>query len=239
MTTCGDFGGVKEDGTPCGRAAGWGVDGGIERCRDHDDGSLTMKQQAFVERYCTHFNATQAALEAGYSERSAYSIGSENLKKPEIAQALTERLDQHAMTAAEALKRLADWGRGSPLPFLRVTAGGEVLLDLSTAEAQQHLHLVRKIKVDESRIIEGDEADLVKVKTEIELHDAKDAVKQIARAHGLFVDRHEVTGKDGEPLEVNVHDARERLNRRISGVASRIGAGSGAPGANSNGASGS
>jgi phage terminase small subunit len=50
--------------------------------------SLTQKQQRFVEEYCVDFNATQAAIRAGYSPSTAYAIGSENLKKPEIKAAL-------------------------------------------------------------------------------------------------------------------------------------------------------
>ena len=50
--------------------------------------ALTPKQKRFVEEYCVDFNATQAAIRAGYSPSTAYSIGSENLRKPEIKAAL-------------------------------------------------------------------------------------------------------------------------------------------------------
>ena len=50
---------------------------------------LTSKQDAFVKAYLLNgFNATQAAIEAGYSEKTAYSIGNENLSKPEIKKAI-------------------------------------------------------------------------------------------------------------------------------------------------------
>ena len=45
---------------------------------------LTPKQRLFCEIYSRERNATQAAIEAGYSKSSAGSIGSENLQKPEI-----------------------------------------------------------------------------------------------------------------------------------------------------------
>jgi phage terminase small subunit len=51
---------------------------------------LTVKQQRFVDFY--DGNATQAALKAGYSEKTAHSIGQENLKKPVIIQAIESRL---------------------------------------------------------------------------------------------------------------------------------------------------
>jgi len=46
-------------------------------------GDLTEKQRIFCEVYCRVWDATKAAKEAGYSEKTAYSIGSENLRKPE------------------------------------------------------------------------------------------------------------------------------------------------------------
>ncbi|MFC2558550.1 MAG: terminase small subunit [Haemophilus seminalis] len=51
---------------------------------------LTDKQKRFIEEYLIDLNATQAAIRAGYSERTAYSIGEENLKKPEIKRAIDE-----------------------------------------------------------------------------------------------------------------------------------------------------
>ena len=52
--------------------------------------NLTPKQQRFVEEYLIDLNATQAAIRAGYSEKTAQEIGSENLSKPMIAKAIAE-----------------------------------------------------------------------------------------------------------------------------------------------------
>ena len=52
--------------------------------------NLTPKQQRFVEEYLIDLNATQAAIRAGYSEKTAKSIGQENLTKPDIAKAIQE-----------------------------------------------------------------------------------------------------------------------------------------------------
>lgn len=51
---------------------------------------LTDKQQRFVEEYLIDMNATQAAIRAGYSVKTADVIGSENLVKPNIAEAIKE-----------------------------------------------------------------------------------------------------------------------------------------------------
>lgn len=45
---------------------------------------MTTKQELFIKHYLTHFNATRAAIEAGYSEDTARNIACENLTKPYI-----------------------------------------------------------------------------------------------------------------------------------------------------------
>ena len=58
--------------------------------------TLTLKQVMFINEYMVDMNATQAAIRSGYSEKTAYSIGDENLKKPEIAVEVRKRMDERA-----------------------------------------------------------------------------------------------------------------------------------------------
>jgi phage terminase small subunit len=54
--------------------------------------TLTVKQKAFVRAYKLNGgNATKAAIKAGYSKKTAYSMGQQNLKKLEIKAALAKR----------------------------------------------------------------------------------------------------------------------------------------------------
>ena len=53
---------------------------------------LTLKQQRFADEYIISGNATQAALTAGYAERSAYRTGADNLRKPQVKAYIDERL---------------------------------------------------------------------------------------------------------------------------------------------------
>ena len=50
--------------------------------------ALTAKQKAFVREYLVDLNATQAAIRAGYSKRSAYSTGQRMLKNDEVQKAI-------------------------------------------------------------------------------------------------------------------------------------------------------
>ena len=57
-----------------------------------NNSELTAKQQTFCDEYLIDLNATQAAIRAGYSKKTAKSIGQENLTKPDIAEYIEQRL---------------------------------------------------------------------------------------------------------------------------------------------------
>jgi phage terminase small subunit len=57
---------------------------------------LTAKQQAFCEEYLLDLNATQAAIRAGYSAKTANVIGPENLAKPCIAEKVQEAMKKRS-----------------------------------------------------------------------------------------------------------------------------------------------
>lgn len=49
---------------------------------------LTPRQERFIQEYMIDLNATQAAIRAGYSEKTATAMGAENLRKPYIRDAI-------------------------------------------------------------------------------------------------------------------------------------------------------
>lgn len=53
---------------------------------------LTAKMQRFCDEYLVDLNATQAAIRAGYSEKTARQIGTENLAKPAISEYIEKRM---------------------------------------------------------------------------------------------------------------------------------------------------
>jgi len=69
---------------------------------------LTPRQKKFVALY--EGNATKAAIKAGYSKKTAYSIGQENLKKPEVIKALQEReKEETGPLVASRIERQQFW----------------------------------------------------------------------------------------------------------------------------------
>ncbi|QHJ78725.1 MAG: hypothetical protein [Bacteriophage sp.] len=74
--------------------------------------NLTPKQQRFVDEYLIDLNATQAAIRAGYSEKTAKEIGSENLTKPNIQEAIQKtqniRTERTEVTQDYVLKTIVE-----------------------------------------------------------------------------------------------------------------------------------
>ena len=74
--------------------------------------NLTPKQQRFVEEYLIDLNATQAAIRAGYSEKTAKVIAAQNLSKLNVQEAIEEaqskRAEQTQIDAAYVLRRLVE-----------------------------------------------------------------------------------------------------------------------------------
>lgn len=86
-----------------------------------EEQKLPKRRQRFVEEYIVDYNATQAAIRAGYSEKAARSTGSEILQNPDIQAAIHRELEKQSQRtnvtadrivqelAAMAFERGADW----------------------------------------------------------------------------------------------------------------------------------
>ena len=68
--------------------------------------ALTRKQERFVAEYLVDFNATAAAVRAGYSSRTADAIGYENLRKPGIQARVQATVQRHLDTLDLSLERI-------------------------------------------------------------------------------------------------------------------------------------
>lgn len=90
-------------------------------------GKLNERQARFVAEYLVDLNATQAAIRAGYSQRTAYRTGADNLKKPQIAEAIREAMeDREARTNISqdrVLRELAAIAFADPADYQRVRRG--------------------------------------------------------------------------------------------------------------------
>ena len=105
---------------------------------------LTLKQQRFADEYIISGNATQAAILAGYSKKTARSIGQENLTKPDIKKYIDERLDELESSKIarqeEILKYLTSLMRGEETEqTLRGLGEGEQMIDVIEVSAKDRI----------------------------------------------------------------------------------------------------
>lgn len=91
---------------------------------------MTEKQRRFCDEYLVDCNIKHAAIRAGYSPKTAHSIGSEYLKKPELRAYIDERLEEirseKTADAREVLEYLTAVMRGEQTEeVLKLIGGGE------------------------------------------------------------------------------------------------------------------
>jgi phage terminase small subunit len=137
--------------------------------------NLTDKQQAFINEYLKCWNATEAAIKAGYSEKTARQIGAENLSKPYIAELIASRIAEQKMSADETLLSLAEIARGDMSDFFSVY-GKVPVLDFEKAQKNGKLGLIKKLSMKPDGI-------------SFELYDKQAALNTFAKHHGLINDK--------------------------------------------------
>lgn len=164
---------------------------------------LTAKQRLFVVHYLGTWNATEAASRAGYkgTRNTLRVTGQDNLLVPAIKQAIADELERQTMGPEEVLSRLSMMARGTLDPFLVSDPDtGEVVVDLTTESARAHMQLVKKVEQTVVRTLEDGSKVL---KTKLEIHDPKVALDSIAKAHGMFRQRVEISGPEGAPIAID------------------------------------
>lgn len=182
---------------------------------------LSPKQRRFVDEYLVDGNATQAAIRAGYSRRTAAAQAHDLLKKPEISRLVAERAGKAAQKADITIERVLE-----ELALLGFSDIGEVLdfsgdqprLKPANLISPRARRLISSIKV--KRYVErrgrGDDPDDVVEITEFKLWSKDSALEKLGKYLKMFVERHEHTGKDGAPL-MGV-DALRALLQRAEGA---------------------
>ena len=104
---------------------------------------MTAKQKLFCDEYLIGLNATQAAIRAGYSEKTAYKIGAENLIKPQIKSYIAERMAEKESkliaTQDEVLQYLTSVMRGESKASVlaRIFDGSETVIEKPPDEKER------------------------------------------------------------------------------------------------------
>lgn len=144
---------------------------------------MTEKQKRFCDEYLTDLNATQAAIRAGYSKKTAYSIGEENLRKPEIKEYIEKRMaekeSQLIANQDEVMRYLTAVMRREKMESVVVTLNTE-----KTSYVPDENGTMRKqtVKQEIPQIIE----------IPAQLRDANKAAELLGKAYGIYTDKVDV-----------------------------------------------
>lgn len=174
--------------------------------------AVKKKHELFIEAYLSTFNATHAAIAAGYSRRSAHSTGWEILRNPEVAKAISQRLSETAMSADEVMMRLAEQARGDLGDFLFTTPDGEIQLNLDNPAAKTRL-----IKeVTQRRTVRDDVEETVLT---VKMYDSQAALQLIGKHHKLFTEKMEIddTGLTDEQRATRINAILDKARTRRTG----------------------
>ena len=155
---------------------------------------LTAKQQMFCDEYLIDLNATQAAIRAGYSEKTAAVIATENLRKPNIKEYIEKRMAEKEKSLIadqdEVMKYLSAVMRRQMKDSVVVTLQSKTekwVMDEDTGKLKKQTITEEKPAV---------------VEIPAQLRDANKAAELLGKAYGLYTDRVE-TEVDME-LNINI-----------------------------------
>jgi phage terminase small subunit len=166
---------------------------------------LTPKQERFVEEYLIDLNATQAAIRAGYSQRTASSIGEENLRKPEISAAIqaakAARTERTHITQDRVLQELARIAFFDLRKLYREDGSLKAMHELDD-EAAAVLAGVDVVETKGNAEFGGEDGvrHIPEYVKKVKIPDKVGALGLAMRHLGMLRDKVEHTGKDGKDL---------------------------------------
>lgn len=172
------------------------------------------KHKERIERFCrsyvTSLNATSAAIEAGYSKKTAKQQGSRLLTnvdiKARIANLSKEQLDKLDSSMESVLAAVNGLAKSNILDYATVDAGGQLNIDLGRMTREQAA-CVQEISVDTTGG-SGDGERRQVLRTRIRLWDKTKALDMQMRHHGQYNDKLELSGTVG--LADKLADIRKR-----------------------------
>ncbi|MDI9222135.1 terminase small subunit [Pantoea sp. EA-12] len=178
---------------------------------------LTPKQEMFCREYLIDLNATQAAIRAGYSKKTARASGCENLTKPNIAEQIARlksgRNERTEIDADYVLRRLVEIDEMDVLDILKDDGGLKMVHEWpkvwrTTLSGLDVLTTV--INFDETTT----ENILKKIKWPDKVKNLELLGKHIAVQAFREQATHALTGKDGGPVKVKLLSREEYRQAR-------------------------
>lgn len=182
--------------------------------------ALTEKQKRFGDEYLVDLVATKAAIRAGYSPSSAYSQGHDLLKKPEMQAYLdVKRRELQEKTGITMEKVLREYSRIAffdPRQLYTVDGALKQIRDLDEDTAA----VIAGLEVQEDFVSDSDDKEAVGCTKKVKFVDKIRALDSISRILGIATEKHEITGKNGAPIQTETVIRVVRAKRDNTGTGS-------------------
>lgn len=190
-----------------------------------EDSELTGLQEGFVLEYPKDYNATRAYFRAsaaygnGCSMITASSGAAYLLKIPRIKKVIdeadVERRKRYDVTPKRILEELAKMAFTDMGDFTFVDQDGQLVTDFRGASKEQ-IAAITEVQIETIPVGENDDGSVKYLtKTKFKLSSKQGALELLARTQKMLIDRKEVTGADGQPLnppsiQINFIDPPDR-----------------------------
>ncbi len=162
---------------------------------------MTPKQTLFVQEYLVDANATQAAIRAGYSARTARKIGTENLSKPVISEAIDkamiERAARTGITADRVVQELANLAFFDPADIYTSDGALKPITDIPPAARSA----IAGLEINELHDSDGQPIGRA---VKLRLIDRLGALDKLMRHLGQYQDKVTLKGDAENPLTLLV-----------------------------------
>ena len=172
-------------GGPCKRTLQTAWPDGLQRTHSFVMAKLTPKQERFCEEYLVDLNATQAAIRAGYSARSAHNIGPGNLLKPIIQARIQELMKARSLrtqiTADRVLQEIATLAFSDVTDYA-VDEDGKVVLNSEDRGQRRALSTVKT----KSRTVRKGDFEEIEHDVEVKLWNKPRALEMLCRHTDLL-----------------------------------------------------
>ena len=173
---------------------------------------LTAKQQRFCDEYLVSLNSTSAAIKAGYSPKTAGVIGSENLKKPNIASYIKSRQvetsEKLECTKEIIIAELMKVGLSDVTNYVTIDEGGLIQAIPIDDMPENSTAALNSISEDRTIMQTKDESEdiILKSKINFKMHDKVKALDLLGKHLGLFNDKLEI--KLPQPIMVKTPNGK-------------------------------
>lgn len=161
---------------------------------------LTEKQQRFVDEYLIDLNATQAAIRAGYSVKTANEQGSQNLVKLSIQQAIAERMAERSKRTGINQDRVVL--ELAKIAFVKITDVVDSQGRIISTATDDDLACIESVKYKESKSDTGSS-----VEREIKVASKLKALELLGKHLGMWNDKLDVNIT--QPIVISGEDALE------------------------------